>query len=478
VLLALILLPLAAAAVVWSVPSARLRYALLPVTAILHLALVLAAFAQKGLHPAAGDLLGFDALGAWIQLVISVLGVILAWYAPAFLSLPPERNHRLFSTCFLAFLGLAPIVTLGRHPGLVWVGIEATTLIAAPLVYFSRNQRSLEAAWKFLVIGSVGVALAFLGTLFIAYGAFLGGLGEPLTYTKLVDGAALLSRPWLRGGFVLVLVGYGTKMGLAPMHTWKPDAYGESPGLVGALLASGVTSCAYLALLRLYAVVCAAGEGAFARDLLVAFGLLSMAWAVAFMLRQNDFKRLLAYSSVEHMGILAFGVGLGGDGVRWALFHAAANMLVKTTLFLGSGNLQRAYGSKLVPSVSGALRRLPLTAWLFLVAFLAITGLPPFATFASEFGILQAALASGRPWLAGLYLLMLGAIFVGFSSTVVEMLQGTPNPRRVRTPYRDTRGLTLPLAAALGLALVLGLHVPAALGRLWTDAARIVEGGR
>lgn len=474
--LALILLPLAAAVVAWGVPSARLRYALLPVGALLHLALVLATLARHGLHPDPAALLGFDALGAWIQLIVSVLGVILAWYAPAFLSLPPERNHRLFSTCFMAFLGLAPIVTLGRHPGLVWVGIEATTLCAAPLVYFSRNQRSLEAAWKFLVLGSVGVALAFLGTLFVAYGAFLGGLGEPLTYTRLMEGAAALSRPWLRGGFVLALVGYGTKMGLAPMHTWKPDAYGESPGLVGALLASGVTTCAYLALLRLYGVVDAAGEGAFARDLLVAFGLLSMAWAVAFMLRQNDIKRLLAYSSVEHMGILALGVGVGGPGIRWALFHAAANMLVKTPLFLGAGNLQRAYGSKLVPSLSGALRRLPVTAWTVLAAFLAITGLPPFATFVSEFGILQAALAMGRPWLAAAYLVLLGAIFVGFSATMVEALQGVANPRRRRTPYRDTVGLTLPLAAALGAALLLGLYLPEPVRRLWHEAARLIGG--
>src|SRR5205814_6807891 len=171
------------------------------------------------------------------------------------------------------------------------------------------NQRSLEATWKYLMIGSVGIALALLGTLFLAYSALIG-LREPtLLFGDLVSRAPHLSTPWLRTAFVFLLVGYGTKMGLAPLHTWKPDAYGEAPGIVGALLAGGTTSCAFLALLRVYRIVDAAGEGVFARELLVFMGLLSIAFAAVFMVRQRDFKRMLAYSSVEHMGILVLGVG-------------------------------------------------------------------------------------------------------------------------------------------------------------------------
>src|SRR5262249_32497545 len=178
-----------------------------------------------------------------------------------------------------------------------------------------------------------------------------------LLFDQLTAEAPLLSAPWLHAAFVLLFVGFGTKMGLAPMHTWKPDAYGEAPGVVGTLLASGVTGCAFLALLRVYQVCCASAEAAFARDLMIVLGLLSMAFAAVFLASQRDFKRMLAYSSVEHMGILVLGVGIGGPGVYGALLHLINNGLTKGALFLSAGNIQRAYGSKLTGEVSGALRR-------------------------------------------------------------------------------------------------------------------------
>ena len=207
---------------------------------------------------------------------------------------------------------------------------------------------------------------------------------------------------------MLALVGYGTKMGLAPLHTWKPDAYGESPGVIGALLAGGVTSCAFLALLRIFAVVAAAGELAFARKLMLGMGLLSMLWAAVFMVRQLDIRRLLAYSSVEHMGILAFGIGIGGRAVVFALFHLAANALVKGVLFMSAGNINRSYASKRLPYVTGAIRRTPVSGWLFFLGFLAITGTPPFAPFISEFNIAAAALARPSLWAGAAFLVLLG----------------------------------------------------------------------
>src|SRR5438270_12123963 len=185
-------------------------------------------------------------------------------------------------------------------------------------------------------------------------------------------------------------------MGLAPMHTWKPDAYGEAPGLVGTLLAGGVTSCAFLAILRVYQICRAGSEAEFAREIMVFFGLLSMAVAAVFMARQKDFKRMLAYSSVEHMGILVLGVGVGGLAVYGALLHLINNGLVKGVLFLSAGNIHRAYGSKLTDNVRGAIRRVPLSGALFLAEFLAITGSPPFGPFVSEFTIESAAAAHGQ----------------------------------------------------------------------------------
>ena len=223
---------------------------------------------------------------------------------------------------------------------------------------------------------------------------------------------------------MLLFVGYGTKMGLAPMHTWKPDAYGEAPGIVGTLLAGGVTSCAFLAILRVYQICRAGAEAEFAREIMIFMGLLSMAVAAVFMVRQRDFKRMLAYSSVEHMGILVLGIGIGGLAVYGALLHLINNGLTKGVLFLSAGNIHRAYGSKLTDDVRGAIQRVPLSGALFLAGFLAITGSPPFGPFVSEFTIVNAAVGSGQFLAGGLFLLLLGIVFIGMGATVLAVVQG------------------------------------------------------
>jgi hydrogenase-4 component F len=473
--LLLILLPLLAALAAFLVPSPGNRARLLPLTGTLHLALLLGVLRHWDRLPVHAGL-GLDALGAWVLLVISTLFCICAYYAPSYLALRADRNNRIFCVSLLSFLGLASLLAQARHPGVAWVAMETTTLVTAPLIYFNHNRRSLEATWKYLLIGSVGIALALLGTLFLAYSAHVGGLEEPLQFVRLIQHADLLSRPWLRAAFVLCLVGYGTKMGLAPLHTWKPDAYGESPGVVGALLAGGVTSCAFLALLRVYGVVAAAGEVKFARELLVGFGILSMVWAMIFLVRQQDIKRMLAYSSVEHMGILAFGIGIGGLAARFALFHLAANALVKSVLFLSAGNIHRSYASKTLPHVTGAIRRTPVSGWLFLLGFLAITGLPPFAPFISEFNIAAGALTSGHVLAGAAFLALLAGIFIAMSETVLQVVFGTPSPRRVRTPYSDTPATTAPLIVAICLAGLLGMWLPRPLYTLLEQAAVMVDG--
>ena len=471
----LIVLPLLAALVAYLIRSEVWRIRLLPITASLELVGVLVALRGWGTVPP-NTWLALDALGGWVMLVISCLFVICAFYVPAYLALRPKRDHRIFVLCFLGFLSMASVVTQARHPGLVWVAMEALTLTTARLIYFNYNPRSLEATWKYLMIGSVGIAFALLGTMFVAYSAHMGGVREPLQYRHLMVEAAHLSKPWLRAGFVLTLIGYGTKMGIAPLHTWKPDAYSETPGVVGALLAGGVTSCSFLALLRIYAILAAAGEIRFAQELLIAFGLLSMAWAMVFMVRQVDLKRMLAYSSVEHMGILIFGIGIGGLATRFALFHLAANALVKSVLFLSAGNIHRCYASKQLPHVTGVIRRTPVSGWLLILGFLAITGMPPFAPFISEFNIAAAAFSGRHLWLGALFLVFMGGIFLAMSDTVLQMVLGTPSPSRERTPYRDTVQLTAPLVAALLLALVLGVWLPRPLGTMLQNAAALVEG--
>ena len=381
----------------------------------------------------------------------------------------------MFCVCLLAFAGAMSLVAWSDHLGLMWVGMEATSLVMAPLVYFNRTPRSIEATWKYLMVGSVGIALALLGTFFLAYAALYGGLHSGLTFENLLQHAPQLSKPWLHAGFVLLLVGYGTKMGLAPMHTWKPDAYGEAPGVVGALLAGGVTSCAFLALLRVYHICGAAGEGVYTSRLLLAMGLLSMAVAGVFVVGQRDFKRMLAYSSVEHMGIMALGLGIGAPALFGTLLHVITNGLTKGVLFLSAGNIHRAYASKSIDQVRGALRRLPLSGGLFLAGFLAITASPPFGPFVSEFAIVNGAFQAGRFVVAGAFLLLSLVVFIGMGATVLQVVQGRP-PAEVRhSSYRDGWLTAAPVVLLMALVLLLGLYIPNPLQALLHRAAGYLE---
>lgn len=473
--LLLVLVPLVFAVVAVAVPSGRWRPWLVPLGGLVHLVLVAFAFAG-GPVTAFGGWLVLDSLSKLVLGFISLLFFLCALYAPGYLSIRPERPNRIFCACLLAMLAMMTLVTLSHHLGLMWVAMEATTLATAPLLFFNHNPRSLEATWKYLLIGSVGIALALLGSFFLAYSSLHEGLESTLLFDNLMEMAPRLSLPWLHAAFVLLLVGYGTKMGLAPMHTWKPDAYGEAPGLVGALLAGGVTSCAFLAILRFFQICRAAHETAFAREIMIFMGLLSMAVAAVFMVRQHDFKRMLAYSSVEHMGILVLGIGIGGLATFGALLHLLTNGLTKGVLFLSAGNIHRAYGSKLTEDVSGAMRRLPVSGPLFLAGFLAITGSPPGGPFISEFTILNGIIGSGSFVVAGMFLVLLAIIFIGMGATVLRIVQGTPPPQTATIKYQDRPNIVVPILIFAVLVLVLGLYIPPSLESLLREATVLVEG--
>jgi hydrogenase-4 component F len=471
--IALVVVPLIFAAAAAAMPSQRWRPWLLPACAAAHVALTLAALRSQDVA-AIGGWLKLDDLGRLVLPLVSVLFFACSLYAPGYLALRRERSNRVFVPCLLFFLAMNSLIVESQHLGLMWVAIEATTLAAAPLLYFNHNARSIEATWKYLLIGSVGIALALFGTFFLAYAALRAGLGTSLFFADLVREAPRLSRPWLHAAFVLLFVGYGTKMGLAPMHTWKPDAYGEAPGIVGTLLAGALTSCAFLALLRFYQIVAAGGEAAFARQLMIGIGLLSMAVASVFMARQRDYKRMLAYSSVEHMGILVLGVGIGGAGVYGALLHLVNNAITKGVLFLSAGNIHRAYGSKSIDDVRGALRRLPFSGALFLAGFFAVTGSPPFAPFLSEFTIVRAAMTSGQAVVGALFLVMLAIVFIGMGGAVLAVTQGEPPPSEPEG-FRDRLGTVAPIALLMAVVVLLGVYVPAPLNALLRNAAAFVD---
>ncbi len=468
-MLFLVLAPLALSAVAFAIGSQRTRPLVLLAGAAAHLSGVVALF-RSNPGPALGGWLEFDPLARVALGTTTVLFAVCAVYAQGYLARRAQRENRIFVGGMLVLLSALSAVALSQHLGLLWVAMEMTTLSTAPLIYFYKTARSLEATWKYLLVCSIGIAFALLGTFFLALAGAGPGGPRSLLLSDLVGAGRALSPGWVRAGFVFLLVGYGTKMGLAPLHSWKPDAYGEAPGLLGALLSGGVTTVAFVALARVFHVCGVAGEAAFASASLVGMGLLSMAVAAVFVLGQRDFKRMLAYSSVEHMGVLALGLGLGGTAAAGAMFHCVNNAFTKGVLFLAAGNIHRSYGSKLVADVRGAARRLPVSGPLFLAGFLAVTGSPPFGNFFSAFSILHGAVAGGRFGVGALYLLFLAVVFVGMGATVLRVVQGTPSTPEV--PRQGDSWLTAaPPVLLMAVVLLLGLFLPAPLRALVAAAA-------
>ncbi|MBP1683924.1 MAG: NADH/Ubiquinone/plastoquinone [Deltaproteobacteria bacterium] len=484
----LLIIPAVAGVGAFFVKADSLRRRVLVLTAIVHTVLMAATWVSLP-GPLLGGWLRLDALGQLVLSVTSLLFLAAAVYAVGYLQREHQKFHHdfqegllftnapeaTFTGCLLLFLAAMTLVAASQRFGLLWVAIEATTLASAPLIFFHRHHRSLEATWKYLLICSVGIALALLGNFFLAVAASdAGGTRIPLVLEDLVRGASRLHVRWLQAAFLLFLVGYGTKMGLAPLHTWLPDAHSEAPSVVSALLSGALLNCAFLGILRVQQVCAAAGCGAFGRELFVGFGIVSMAVAAVFIIGQADFKRLLAYSSVEHMGILSLGVGLGGGASFGALLHAVNHSLTKALLFLVAGNILATYQTKSTLDVRGVLRALPVSGVLWLMGAFAITGSPPFGPFLSEFTILKAALDQGRSGVAAAYLVLLAAICVGMMTAALRMAQGVPD----RHWENETRGEPVtaigPPAVLAVLVLVLGLYVPPVLRTAIEAAARLL----
>jgi len=471
----LFIVPLAFAIVAFAIPSNRARSWTVTIAGLVQLPLVALAIRSPHVEGMNGWL-QLDSLGKLVLCFTSLLFAACALYVPGYLAQMRDGNARLFCTAMLAFFSVLTLMTETHHLGLLWVAMEASTLSTAPLLYFHRTTRSLEAVWKYLLVGSVGIALALLGCFFLGYAVLYAGREPSLQLSELIRQAPYMSRSWLHAAFIFLLIGYGTKMGLAPMHTWKPDAYGEAPGVVGTLLAGGLTSGAFLAILRSYQICVAAGEAEFARKPMIALGLMSMLVAGVFMARQKDFKRMLAYSSVEHMGILVLGIGIGGAGVFGSLLHMVNNGLTKGVLFLSVGNIHRAYASKSTDDVRGALRRAPISAGLLLAGFFAITGSPPFGPFLSEFTIVNAAMLGGQYAVAALFLCMLLVVFIGMGSTVLSVVQGEPGPLPQASTSHERLSTVAPGILLLALVLLLGIYIPPWLEQLLRAAAATLGG--
>lgn len=367
-----------------------------------------------------GSFLMVDELSAVLVFIIGVIGTICCLYTVTYLradrangELDSRKTGRFFGLVQL-FVGTMYLAVLADNLGVMWVAIEGTTIVSALLVGFYGTRASLEAAWKYIIICTVGIAFAMLGIILTFHAArgVLGAEEISLSWRFLYPVASSLNPSLMKLAFVFVLVGYGTKAGLFPLHTWLPDAHSQAPSPVSALLSGVLLNCAVYAIIRFHLLASAAGG--FSGSILILFGIMSMAGALPFILVQKDIKRLLAYSSVEHIGIIVLGVGLGGTlGYTGALLHMVNHALGKSVLFLSAGALTQSYHSKLIPRLKGIGQLLPITSTIFMASLLAIGGSPPFGLFISELDVATRGFEAGGPGLGFVFLMVVAVVFTG-----------------------------------------------------------------
>lgn len=423
-----------------------------------------------------------DELSAILLLVVAILSFTAIVFSLSYMRQEVAKGHiapamlpryyALLQVFIFTMIGVLIVENLG----IMWVAIEATTLASALLVAFYFNHSALEAAWKYVMVCTVGICLALLGTILLYY-AQVSAIGEEqaLSWLVLKGGAKQFDPAMVKLAFIFIVIGYGTKAGLAPMHTWLPDAHSQAPSPVSGLLSGALLSCALYAILRNMIIVEQSLGMEFSRQLLLGFGVFSVAFSVPFILVQHDIKRLLAYSSVEHIGLISVGLGIGTPlAVFGALVHIINHALAKSSLFYLAGIITQEYRTKHILRIRGMIGTMPLIGTLFFLAVIAITGTPPFGVFISKITIIWAAFQTGSPVLGGVILLFLAGIFAGMIFYSMKMCFGAAAGRSVNRPARSS---VIAVAMSLGGVLVTGFYMPAWLGAMITRAAAIVTGG-
>lgn len=446
-------------------------------------ALVYRVFAG-GPFEAAERIFRVDALSAYHIGVMMIVFVASSLYARGYLARELDAGHikilatRRFAGLWCGALATMTLVLISNNLGIMWIGIEASTLLTAFLICLPRKAPSLEAMWKYLMICSVGVAFAFLGTLLVAASA--GGLhlslSNTLLWTELRASAGALNPMLMKMGFLCLLVGYGTKAGLAPMHSWLPDAHSQAPAPVSAMFSGFMLSASLYCIMRYLPIVeTATGNGGWGLQLLILFGLVSIMVAAAFIIFQHNLKRLLAYSSVEHMGIIALALGLGGIGVFAALFHTLNHAICKTVAFFAAGRLGQTYGSYEMTKLSGSFKSAPVWGTGLFGSLLALIGVAPFAIFMSEFQVLKAAVDSRSHTALVFFLAGCGVVFVGALRLAIGMAWGKPSP--VAEPEGAKVMEKLLAFTPIAVLLVLGVWMPGPLVNVLEQAAAVLGAG-
>ena len=428
--------------------------------------------------------LSADALSAWMVLLISVVSLATSLYAGRYFrrdvaagAVSPGRVREFFVLTPLFGAGMF-LVVLANNLGVMWAAVEATALSSVLLVALYNRRTSLEAAWKYVILGSLGLALALLGTVFV-YAAACKDSPQPLpsfNWSHLTRVAHQLDPHLLKLAFVFAFVGYGTKAGLAPMHTWLPDAHSEAPSPTSAMLSGVSLKIALYALLRFHILTTACLDSGFSRHFLLGFGLFSMFLAAPFILVQRNLKRMLAYSSLEHVGLICTGIALNTPvTIFGALLHMGYHALTKPVLFFAAGNIHQTFHSLEFRVIGrGVMKVLPVTAWLMSLAAVAAIGLPPFGLFLSELIVVSGGFATRQTTVSVLILVALVASFCGILQHLTRILLGT----RKRDPVSDARrtdGVPA-MTLLLGALVLFSVWLPTPLLDLMRQAAAIIGG--
>ena len=487
ILVALVFFPFAVAIATFLLPASISRYLTVASGAVAFgLSLVLVPTAASHAQITAGSLLRVDALSVVFLVATTFLYGATAVFAGGYLHLADSASGARYGRRFYAGLNLfcwsmvaAPLV---NGLALLWVAVEITTVVSALLVAIDDTDGATEASWKYVLIASLGLGIALLATIIMYYaGTTVFGSAYDLSYTKLLAGAAHFPPDVVRLAFVLAVLGFGTKMGLVPVHTWLPHAHTDAPTPVSALLSGALLAISFYAILRYFQIAVRTLGPTFPRNVLLIFGLASLLLAALYLLSQRDLKRLLAYSSVEHMGILAIGMSFGAPvAVVGVLLHVLAHAAAKGTAFFGAGSVVRKFATKDMTKIRGGIGALPWSGPMLIAAVLALSALPPFGIFRSEFLIVQGGLSDPRDAITAVLVVLVTVAFFGLSWFTTQTML-TPEVTTAdgsagtipATPARGEVSRWIVVAMALGLValVILGVHPPAALSHLLDRAA-------
>lgn len=422
----LILLPLLAALLCYLVKNLKTQYNISLLVSLVHLFISIMVF--LGIyHIQLPTFFSFDSLSKFFLIILSNVYFWVVLVSFSYLKRPvtlkAQEGKKYYFLLLNFYLASNSAAMLSSHFGMYWVTAEATTLSVAPLIYYYRNEEALEAMWKYLFIVSVGIAFAFIGILFLALSANGTSLeGKQLFFWEFIRSAKELNPIWLKASFIFIFVGLSTKIGIAPMHSGDVDATSNSPSPIAALMSGSLRLTALIGVMRIFQIIVPTSSFEFTRTILIIGGLLSLFTAFVFMFRVNNYKRMLAYSSVEHLGLITLGIATGGIAFVGAMYHAIYNSITKIVLFLSAGNIHSKFKSREVEKIKNVMNILPKTGWLFLFAYLAISGIPPFGIFFSEIKIFEGILYSDEPFVLVFVMIFLLFIFINMGKIIFQML--------------------------------------------------------